>query len=122
VHIEPVQDVDPVLKLAQRHVTQRRVDHPPDEAGRRVAGGQSVVGDFHPAPDQRFNGRRLDRMILGLDLGEHPIPGGSGLHVGAAGLRSFTRFPVIGSVPARTTAWKLPLGRRSMDPVAMPGT
>src|SRR5690349_8851672 len=46
VLVKPVDDVDPVLELAQQPISQRRVNDPAYVAGRRLPRRQLVVGDF----------------------------------------------------------------------------
>jgi hypothetical protein len=48
-----IDDVDPVLQLAQGDVAQSRVQRATDVAGRRLSGAQLVVDDLHPPAEQQ---------------------------------------------------------------------
>ena len=52
VGVEPVEDVDAVLELAQLAVAERRLERPADVALIRDAGAQLVVRDLNPAVEQ----------------------------------------------------------------------
>ena len=63
VRVEPVEDVDPVLQLTQRHVAESGSDRPTDVAGRRRCRAQLVVDDLRPPVEQTptvacWSGRR----------------------------------------------------------------
>jgi hypothetical protein len=86
VRVEPVEDVHPVLQLAQLHVAQRRLQRPPDVAGGGGRGAQLVVHDLHPAVEQHRDRGVLVRPTVGLDVGDQALGVELGVPAMAAGL------------------------------------
>jgi hypothetical protein len=78
VGVEPVEDVDSVLELAQLDLAERRLERPADVALIRDAGAQLVVRDLNPAVEQVRDRGRPVRDPFGLDLGDQPVLGALG--------------------------------------------
>jgi hypothetical protein len=98
--IHPVEDVQPVLQLAQPHLPQLRPDHPADVHLGRGLSVDPGVSDVEPRLDQRVDGGRQVGMALGLHLGHEPVLGLAGLDLVRVGLLEVLLLPVIGSLPA----------------------
>ena len=71
VGVQPVEDVDAVLQLPQRHVAERRLQRAPDVALVRLTRRELVVGDLHPAV-KVCERRGLIGHAFGLDLRDEP--------------------------------------------------
>jgi hypothetical protein len=72
VGVQPVEQVHPVLKLAEGHVPERRLERSADAdvALVRLPCGQLVVGDLDPAVEEVRDGRGLVGDPLRLELSD----------------------------------------------------
>jgi hypothetical protein len=100
VRVQAVEDVDTVLQLAQRHITQGGLERPADVALIRLAGAQLVVDDLDPPVEEVSDRGGLVRDPFGLDLGDEPIPRALGRRPVRVGLVQVDLRPVMGSLPA----------------------
>jgi hypothetical protein len=86
VRVEPVEDVDPVLQLAKRHVAECRLKGAPDVADRSGRRAQLVVDDLRPPVEQHPDRRMLVGVLVRLDLREESVSIGFGVTAISAGL------------------------------------
>jgi hypothetical protein len=116
VRVEPIDQVDAVLQLAQRHVAQGRAQGAPDVAGGRLGGAELVVDGLHPAVQQGAHRGRQVGLPLGVDLVDQSTAVPLGLRTISADLPPEVGLPAGERVLARYTRARKPLRGVSIEP------
>jgi hypothetical protein len=92
VRVQPVDDVDAVLQLAQRDVAHRWLQAPTDIAGRRLGCAELVVHDLHPPRQQQQDGGALVGQRVDVGVGQQAPAVRLGLVASPPGLTAQVRL------------------------------